>query len=515
MNFVKYIIWLILIIFFTWLIGNHYIGSNKEGLSTCPNGYTVSADGKMCNSNAACPDNENYNVIGDKCVPKQNCKPGYNDLGRQSLCVKCSADGNGKQRFSSNVAGKGPGCFKQGQRGVAVPADARHSYLTTVNAVSPIAAIAPPPAETTRPPPTSRPPPTPRRAPTTRTIETTRPSPTENSSSPEVTVPSETPEASPAPVSLDEGATNSGFGEETPGPQSTLVPGSTPESTLVPGSTPESTLASGSTPESTLVPGSTPESTSVPGSTPESTSVPGSTPESTLAPGSTPESTSVPGSTLAPGSTLGPDGTTDPKSSPSSTSLGSSNVNEEDEDLSEVTDQPGGPAAIKESKDSDPPLYSEKIEEDIDELNEDVEAALDAIDETDASTLNSVSTRNLLNTVLEDADDVHDDIEAIDLGLERSLRRYSVNIKNTPAYRTVAADYKELERLNKGLDEERIALRRAMESNNPAAVKLQLQKIADTVNSINLLKNKTKKDLALLNLKKYTISKATVIRVII
>jgi len=190
-------------------------------------------------------------------------------------------------------------------------------------------------------------------------------------------------------------------------------------------------------------------------------------------------------------------------------------VDKEDEDLSEVTDQPGGPAAIKESKESDPPLYSEKIEEDIDVLNEDTEIALNAIDESNAGTLNSISTRNLLNTVLEDADDVHDDVEAIDLGLERSLRRYSVNIKNTPAYREVVVDYKELERLNKELDDERIALRRAMESNNPAAVKLQLQKISDTVNSINLLKNKTKKDLALLNLKKYTISKATVIRVII
>jgi len=356
------------------------------------------------------------------------------------------------------------------------------------------------PPETTAPSTTSHEtsaPPSPETtAPSTTSPETSAPPSSETSALPsiapetsappslETSAPAETPEGSPVPISSDS-SDATGFGEETPVPEST-----------------DSSTGSGSTSESgsTLAPGSTSAS------------------GSTLEPGSTAAS----GSTLEPGSTSASGSTLEPESSPSTTSLGSSKIDKdeekkkkEEEDLSEVENKPGGPAAIKESKDSDPPLYSNKIEEDIDVLNEDVDAALGAINEDDANTLNSVSTRNLLNAVLEDADDVHDDVEAIDLGLERSLRRYGVNVKNTPAYRTVAADYKELERLNKELDDERIALRRAMESNNPAEVKRQLQKISDTVNSINLLKNKTKKDLALLNLKKYTISKANVIRVII
>jgi hypothetical protein len=155
-----------------------------------------------------------------------------------------------------------------------------------------------------------------------------------------------------------------------------------------------------------------------------------------------------------------------------------------------------GKKAIGLASKADPTLFDKKTLEHNLKLKESAENALLALKYPGA--LSKTATQKLLNDVIANSDEVERDLKAINKGILQSLIHFN---KNTPEYKTVYSDYKELNRLYNELDAEKMALKDAIAKKDVAKIMEQLRKISATENAINALENKTKMDMTMLYMK--------------
>jgi len=223
-----------------------------------------------------------------------------------------------------------------------------------------------------------------------------------------------------------------------------------------------------------------------------------------------------------PDTTINPNKTTDPEPSPTHTSLKSSEIKALDEDLKKIEEElnkpgvspeqkklyeqqeedikteiavkkiaetPEGEAAVEEAELSNPELFSKKAENDNLALGENTLKAINQVKNLEA--LNDPATQKLLETVINNADEVSNDIETTDAEIFYNLQFFD---EDTPEYKAVESDYKKMESLYKELNEEKSALRAAIAKKDRIEVLTQLKKIAKTEENINSVRNKMKLD---------------------
>ena len=165
-----------------------------------------------------------------------------------------------------------------------------------------------------------------------------------------------------------------------------------------------------------------------------------------------------------------------------------------------------GAAAVNEAEKENPEMFDNNNDETVLKLGENTLKAINQVKTLDS--LNDPVTKSLLETVSKNADEVSNDIETTDAEIAEVLQYFD---EDTPEYKAVESDYKEMELLYKEINKVKLALRAAIVKGDRIEVLKQLQNIAKTEEKINSVRNKMKLDVVKLHQmpKKENINKET------